>query len=345
MILREFSYEPYELKLKKPLTIANKTILSRSGFLIKIESENGNVGIGDAAPFPEFGSESLSETKTFLFGLKQLLKLKQNKIDVNKLLEYRKNFFMQRASVAGIEQALLNLLIKENGISLEKYFDVNTKNEIQVNALVGFESLNETISLIENFIDEGYKTVKLKIGRENFFDDLKIISELRKRFNDKIIIRLDANCKWSLTEAKNNLKSLEDFSIEYVEQPIANVKEFRRINTTIPLAADESIRTIEDAETIIENELADIIILKPMLTGGLLNSIEIIKAAQKKNIKTVVTTSLDSAIGKRQAVVLASTLEHDLACGLSTSNLFESDIEEDIYPVVNGKIRINKLML
>ena len=138
------------------------------------------------------------------------------------------------------------------------------------------------------------------------------------------------------------MKSLEKFNIEYCEQPVKNISHFIKIQnkTKIPLAADESIRSLQDAQKIIEEKLAQVLILKPMMLGGILNTLRIADLAKKNKLKVIITTSFESALGRSFAILAASFLDNGLAHGLGTAGYFQKDIFEDPYPVKNGIISL-----
>jgi len=111
--------------------------------------------------------------------------------------------------------------------------------------------------------------------------------------------------------------------------------------TKIPLAADESIRSLKDAYDFISRKAVSVIILKPMMLGGIIPALKIIQFAQENKIKVVVTTSLDSCIGRSFAVLAASFVEQETAHGLGTAELFEKDLFPDPYTVKNGQIHLS----
>ena len=117
------------------------------------------------------------------------------------------------------------------------------------------------------------------------------------------------------------LVRLEKFGIEYVEQPVNKIDDYLALSqkTNIPLAADESIRSLKDAYDFISQKAVSVIILKPMMLGGIIPTLKIIEFAQENKIKVVVTTSLDSCIGRSFAVLAASFVDKETAHGLGTA--------------------------
>jgi o-succinylbenzoate synthase len=337
----ELKYSPYTIKLKTPFETSKGKITERKAFIISITSEIGKTGIGDAAPFPEFGSESYAETEEALNKIE--LKINVDLNDIKKSIKYTLKDFEAFPSLKhGIEQALLNLICNEKKTTLNELLNLKLKKEIKVNAAIGFLNPEDAIKKVKDFISSGFDTIKIKVGRENFEDDLALVKAIRETVENDVKLRIDINGKWDLESAIAKLKQLENLNIEYAEQPVNSVEDFVELKkvTSISLAADESIRNYISAKTFITNSAIDVIILKPMLIGGLIHALEIIELAEKNNIIPVVTSSFESAIGRTNAVIAAACVKADVAHGLAVSQYYEQDIAEDEFPIVSGKILI-----
>ena len=337
----ELKYHPYELKLSAPFETSKGKITTRKGFIISLESSSGKIGIGDVCPLPDFGSETYEEAEMRIGNLK--IELKVEIEDFKNSLKY---FLIDHNSYPalkhGLEQAIINLICSEKRTSVSQLLNLKLKREIKVNAAMGFLKPKKAASRALQFVNEGFKTIKVKIGRNNFDEDLDVIASIRKAVGDEIKLRIDSNGKWSVDEAETKLNRLMEFSLEYAEQPVNSIDEFKVLKekTSIPVAADESIRNIETAESFLESKAINFIILKPMMLGGLIPTLEIIELAEKNSVIPVVTSSFESAVGRANAVIAASTVKSDIAHGLSVSRYFENDIAEDKYPVANGNIKV-----
>ena len=141
-----------------------------------------------------------------------------------------------------------------------------------------------------------------------------------------IKLRLDFNGSLNLNEAKKWINELSSFNIDYIEQPLPKeqILELSELHSfsKIPIAVDESIVNLDSAYKIIENNCADIFIVKPMISGGFINSKKIVELATKNNIKSIITTTLETEIGFLANAHIASALNITDYCGLSTWNLF-----------------------
>ncbi|MGA7838798.1 MAG: o-succinylbenzoate synthase [Ignavibacteriaceae bacterium] len=333
-------YHPYSLDLKTPFETSRSKISEREGFII-ILSDGVAVGAGEAAPLPDFGSETYESEVEFLKDFKLKLKLDLSNFQ-DSLEENLASFEKLPALRHGFEQALLNFMGAKSNISLNELLNQESSRTIKVNATIGFLSPEDIKNRTSQLLKEGYRTFKIKVGRENFSDDLEAVKIVREIIPAEGKIRTDANGKWELNSAIENLKQLEQFDIEYCEQPVSSISDFIKLKgqTKIPLAADESVRNYKDAEEIIDKKAADVLILKPMMLGGITRTVKIIDLAKKNNVKVIITSSIETAVGRSFAVLASSFLKDDNAHGLATGAFFEKDFVDDLYPVKNGIISL-----
>ena len=189
----------------------------------------------------------------------------------------------------------------------------------------------------------GVKTYKVKVGG-NLSEDIVRLARIRV-LGREIKIRIDVNGAWSVDEALTNLYAMyeEIGPFEYVEQPVATIDEMRELKSKIriPLriAADEVIRKAEDPFAIDLNGAADVLMLKVQPLGGIHRSLAI---ARHHQLPVVVSSALESAVGIRYGLELASAIDGlDLACGLATGSLLAENVGDN--PVVDGSIAIGDL--
>jgi len=336
------TYSPYILKFKIPFFTAKTEIKERKGFILRLSDSNGFEGIGDACPFAEFGSESLSDVENKLSGFTLKIKIDESDIE-NSLSNSLKEFSTLPALRHGLEQAILNLLCRKKNTTIDKLLNLKLNKQVKINAAIGLLNPEESVQKVESFIEEGYRTIKVKTGRKIFDDDLSVIKSIRKAVGEKVKLRIDSNGKWKVDEAITNLNKLEEYNIEYAEQPVNDLKDYIKLNneTTISLAPDESIRSISDANEFINSGAIAYLIIKPMLLGGLVPTLEIIELAKTKNIIPVITSSFESAVGKTNIVIAAASTNTDVAHGIGITKYYERDVMKDPYPIKSGKIILN----
>ncbi len=337
----ELTYSPYHLQLSMPFITSQGEIKERRGFVISLKNLAKAQGIGEAAPLPEFGSESYEDDEKALENINLNLKLDLNNI-LPSIETSLAEFDHLPALRSGLEQAILNLICVERTTTLSELFHKPVARNIAVNGVIGMAAKEEAVNRAKELKSKGFRTLKIKTGRDKFEDDLEIIRAIRNEAGRNTNLRIDANGKWTPEEAADNLKQLEQFEIEYAEQPVKDIIDFPAVSagTTIPLAADESVRSYTDALDIMKNRSASVLILKPMMLGGLTHTLKIIDEAEKEGMKIVITSSFESSIGRSAAVFAAAILKEQTAHGLAVHDHFKDTIVNDPFPVENGLIKI-----
>jgi L-alanine-DL-glutamate epimerase-like enolase superfamily enzyme len=86
-----------------------------------------------------------------------------------------------------------------------------------------------------------------------------------------------------------------------------------------------------------------VVVLKPMLLGGVLRALDLARRALQRGLRVVVTTSLDGAIARAGAAHLAAAvlaLGPQPAAGLATGRLLLDDVCPDPLAPEGGVVRI-----
>ncbi len=215
-----------------------------------------------------------------------------------------------------------------------------TNPGIKINAMIGLVNRDKVIEQTTMYVNDGFKTIKLKIGRPQFEDDLDIIKNLNLKFGDKINLRLDVNGKWSLQEAEKHLFKLKGYNIEYIEQPVNSLEELQNLSskTQIPLAADESIKTYDDFKILNEESRINFFVIKPSIVGGIKQTLRMIKEASANGKFVIISSLFESNIGTDALILLASILNHKFAHGLGIQDYFDQNIGASSYKIVRGEI-------
>ena len=332
-IVQSIQYQPYQLAFREPFQTATGILLNREGFVIEIRDRRSDyqvqhIGLGESAPLYGFGMESLLETeKALKEAQRSLINAEiQNLKDIENLLA---KYDCTPAAKHGIELALLNLLSQVQSIAISQLlansFSGIVRDQVTVNAVIGAISPELAATKAREYIEKGYRCLKIKVGTQDFEMDLRRVEAVRSQVGNDIQIRIDANQGWSVNEAIANLKKLESLQIEYVEQPVVasnllGMVVVRR-SQSIPIAADESVNNLAQLQQVIKAQAADIIILKPMALGGIITANRAAAIAFQAGLDVVVTTTIDGAIARQAAFDLASALPIKRACGLATGHL------------------------
>ena len=335
----------YRLPFATGFNTAHGAMRQREGLILRLTTDDGTIGLGEAAPLPEFGGGDCDQTETLLRSvLPDLHDIDLD--DLMPLLEARVGERPESAALrCGLDTAALDAQAKARGLSLAALLARGTPAAaVAVNATIGERDDAAAIAAAQIAIARGFRTVKLKIGIGRSAEaEVCRVAAMRAALGPDVTLRLDANGAWTAESAIVILRQLAGYDIEYVEQPVPahDLDGLARVRhaSPIPIAADEAVTGLASVRRIIERQAADILILKPMVCGGLRAGRTIIDLTSAARLRTVVTSTIDSGIGVAAALHLAATLPpNSPACGLATSDLLTDDLLLESLAVVNGEM-------
>jgi o-succinylbenzoate synthase len=344
---------PFSLPLVRPVQTGKGTLHDREGVLLELEDSSNLKGYGEATPIYGFHMESLRQACDALGRFLPVL-LQHKKWSIEEILErFQLDFPAAPAALSAIDTALCDLIAKQQGCSvatfLARQFQTRVSTSVEVNALLYAQDIEKIVREAGDRYDEGFQTFKIKVGVQSTGQDVERISAVRKALGHDVNIRLDANEAWTLEQADEALQALAPLSIEYIEQPLAaaDLKGARALRKkhAIPLAADEAACSPTDIQTILKNQAADIIVLKPAATGGPHLSMRMGGVAAHDNVPCVTTTLMDGAVGRAMATHVAAALPSNrgsYACGLATEKLLAQDLAEGL-KICDGHIAIDQV--
>ena len=209
---------------------------------------------------------------------------------------------------------------------------------VGVNAIIG-DNEDPYLASIRALEQFGCNTVKIKVGLD-IGNDVKRVDAVVRAFREAgkladLQIRLDANGRWSVSQAQETLSELDSAPIEYIEQPCQSVQEIRELHRKInvPIALDESIRI--DGQYQI-SDFADLAIIKVSPLGGI-NAIE--ELITKLDVPIRISGALESGVGLSASLLAAHTFAPDEVAGLGTGMLLATDLTNE--PIVPHRGRIS----
>lgn len=189
-----------------------------------------------------------------------------------------------------------------------------------------------------------FPAIKVKVGRGDPADDVRRLYALREAVGPGPGIRIDANGAWDVATAIDVLGAIASLRIEFAEQPVASIEDLAVVRraTEVPIAADECVRSIEDARRVRSADAADVLMLKVQPVGGVRRALELVDAC---GLPAVVSSMLETSVGISAGVALAAALD-DLpyACGLATLDEIDGDVTDDPLVPVDGVLPVRAVV-
>ena len=220
---------------------------------------------------------------------------------------------------------------------------VAVRAEVPVNALVPAVDADAAAGMAAESMAAGMTTVKVKVGGASLAEDADRLAAVRATLGPGGRIRLDANGVWDVDSAVAAIERLARFDLELVEQPVADLDDLAlvRRRVAVPVAADESVRTLDDARRLAALDAADAVVVKVQPLGGVRAALQVIEAA---GVPAIVSSLYETSIGLAAGVALAAALpDLPYACGLGTATLLAGDVVADPLVPEHGKLTVRRL--
>lgn len=332
------SWMTFRLPLRVPFRTANGTMTHREGLLLRLATASGLVGLGEASPHPAAGPGAAQELDAVL------ARVGPRFIGVD--VEWLPEGELPAPLACAFDMAGLDLLTKERDISVAALLSKQPRSNVAVNATIAVERDDEAADEARAARKAGYTCVKLKVGIAGSVEEAcRRVAAVRRALGPDVLLRVDANGAWSVEQAIATIEALEEFDLEFVEQPVGadNLEGMRRVRQAVrtAIAADESITSLDAARRVLELEAAQILVVKPMVVGGLRAAKEIADVAHEAGVATVITTTIDAGVGTAAALHLAAALPEDgPACGLATGALLAGDIVIESLSVRESRMKV-----
>jgi L-Ala-D/L-Glu epimerase len=282
--------------------------------LVAAHDENGNVGWGECCPRPYVTGETIDSVKQDLntIILPQLLdcELASFTQAVDLLLPVLNNITRnQQAAFCAAELAVLDLAGKRFGTSAGMVLGPTQTPQVRYSGVIAtddLEAVQQNAAFMAKF---GVSDVKIKVGA-SLEANLEILTAARAILGDSVTLRIDANCAWTAAEAIRQLTAMQTFSLTGVEQPVPaeDIEGMRTITAEklVPVVADESLCSLEDARTLVQEQACDIFNVRISKCGGLINAQRIDQLARAAGLACqlgaqVGETGILSAAGRHYA--------------------------------------------
>lgn len=336
----------FRLRLRRPLTLKDRTLHVREGLVVKLTSDSGHVGYGETVPLPGFSSENTDTA------LKELSVLRTGMCDrevppgLAKLDGAFEGWLSQPVlspSVRfGFESATLHLLANHRGVTLPQLLSPAPSSSVSINGLLS-GSAKEIEERAAMLLRNGYTAFKIKMGGFSADEAVAIVRTVRAVVGDEVPLRLDANRAFSYKDALSFFREVSQFSIDYVEEPVKTLDQLRKLITDdiapVPVAMDESLLEITPEE-LSSLSAVKAVVLKPTMLG-LERAMCFARAAIECGVAPVISSSFESSLGIATLASLAAVVNTDnIPAGLDTLDWYAEDLFEHPPPIRFGQMNL-----
>jgi len=306
--------EVYDVTLsyKEPFRIAPGASIESHNVIVKIITDYDVVGWGESSPSQRVTGET---TETVIETLDKIapkligmcpLRIEQDVEVMGSIVEGKP------AAKAAVDIALHDIFGKTTRKPLFMLLG-GYRTDVLTDLTLGIKSPKEMAKDAVKAVKKGFKALKVKVG-VNPVEDVECIKLIREAVGGDMQIRIDANQGWTPKQAIEVLSKIEKFNIQFAEQPVPaeDIKGLIKVrkNSPIPIMADESVHSPEDALRLIQAEAVDLINIKLMKSGGILKGRKIADIAEAAGVPCMIGCMGESEIGISAGAHLAAAVKN-----------------------------------
>lgn len=326
--------EIYRFSIRmEPFEIATGTMQCAQNTLIKVFSDNGLYGMGECSAFPMIVGETQDTCLVLARDFAKLWK-GRDALDIPERMTDLDTYIAGNTTIkSAFDMALHDLSAKAAGIPLYRFLGGSIRR-ITTDITVGIGHPETMASKALGFFNQGAEVLKVKLGKAPE-EDIERIRAIRQAVGSELPIRIDANQGWNYDQAVAALNGLEQFGIQFCEQPMRRHDDHLlprlRQETTIPIMADESCYNHRDVIRLATTGACDYVNIKFSKSGGITEALRIHDTASDLGMDCMIGGMLESRVGLSAKVHFTYAAPNVRFFDMDTSLL--GHLED---PVVNG---------
>lgn len=319
-----------KIPLKKPFITALRRVDFAEDIIIKIITDTGNTGYGNAPPTAVITGDSQD---SIISAVQNVIAPQLIGLDICETEEiFRridKSMLHNSSAKACVDIAVYDLLGQLCGLPLYKLLGgwrSHFKSDLTISLRQPEIMAQDALEAVQS----GYTDLKLKVGDDAKLDFARV-QAIRQAAGDKINIRLDANQGWKPKEAVRLIRRFEDkgLNIELIEQPVIahDIKGLKFVteNVDTPIMADEAAFGTYEVFQLLAERACDLINIKLMKAGGIHNALKIADMAATCGTECMMGCMLESKLGITASASLAGAKAIITRADLDAADLLTDD--------------------
>ena len=261
---------------------------SMPGAIVKISTNADIVGWGEASPWSVFTGTAEANATGIHRYLRPLL-VGADPLKISTLMrQIEKTLVGHSEGKAAIEMALLDITGKYLRVPVAQLLGGYYRSQVPLSVSIANPDFEEDISLAMRLAASGVNIFKVKTGFSTHQDDLRRLERLRADLPANVDLRVDYNQGLDPWDAIRHLRDVESFRPTFIEQPVKREQRAAMAAITkaiaTPIMADESVFTPAEAIDMVRGEIADLVSIKIMKSGGIARAREIASIAEAAGI-------------------------------------------------------------
>jgi L-Ala-D/L-Glu epimerase / N-acetyl-D-glutamate racemase len=320
--ISRFEIAELGIELKRPFITSLRRVETVHDIIIKVYTDTALVGYGEACAVTAITGATNKSVITEL--IRNIFpSMLGHEIDANDIFERLHHSSSHPEAKACVDIALYDLLAKQKEVSLHTYLGSHT-DTLRTDLTI---SVGDTAKMCKDTLealDAGFKSLKIKLDADA---DLNIqrLHKIIEVLPAEASLRLDPNQALDLESALHILEQIDTTKIECIEQPFKaddlDALKALTLQQIIPTLADESLFNSKDAQYLLDNEIADMLNIKLMKSGGIYEALKISAVAKEYKKNCMIGSMLEGPISLLAAAHF----------GLCAQNVTMADLDSPLY--------------
>ena len=307
ILVREMSF-----RRRKVFKIAFTQSLYARGVYVKVLTDEGLSGLGEAVPMPFVTGETIGGVMAAIEHMKPAL-LGAEVEDIAAIHAVMDaQIAGNTAAKASIDMACYDLMGKKAGVPVHRLLGAVT-DAVQTDVTIGIDTAENMARDARERVAQGFRVLKLKGGISEA-DDLANMAAIRAAVGAETELRIDFNQGYDFETAAYMLRRLPEFGITEAEQPVPawDVESMTKLKALSPvlLMADESVHSPRDAELVCRKDACHVVNIKLMKCGGIYPALQIADVARRYGKPCILGCMSETRLGiAAGAAVVAARAE------------------------------------
>lgn len=340
-MISNISFKRIRIPMKKPFRIFLGSSDVYEGYIVKIETDDGFAGYGEAVPTPYITGDTMGSISEELQGISSMLKGEKLSTEfIDELI--RRKYRSSKASRAAIDMALWDLNGKMYGVPVYMILG-NYREKINTSYTVDLMDPPDAVEMAKSFLQQGVNVFKIKMG-SGIEKDIERVKRIRETVGDDKIIYVDFNQAYSAKNALKIIEKIEKYGIEFVEQPVPahSLQELKTVKnmSPIPVMGDESIFSIYDAARVLSIDAVDLINVKLMKAGGITEAIKIIDLAESYGVSVMIGCMVETSLALSAGLCVALGKRNVKYADLDGNTSLLEDVAEGGFVFSRGELSL-----
>jgi L-alanine-DL-glutamate epimerase-like enolase superfamily enzyme len=318
--------------------------------LVKAHTDAGIIGLGEASCTPLWSGEDHHTAAHFIETQLAPVLLGKDPRDISALTRQMETVLPGNPfTKSALQMALWDILGKSAGLPLYRLLGGKVREAVPLKFSISGQAPDKAAEIARWAVQQGFQAVKVKVGVEPE-EDMARVRAVREAIGAQVRLGVDANGGWSKQEAIQMLRRLEAFDIFFAEQPVspadmAWMAEVRRV-AHVPLIADESVFSAQQAMAVAREGAADVFSLYVGKTGGIQGAQQMAAVAEAAGIACTVGSNLELGVASAAMIHFAlstpAVRAEAFPCDIIGPFYYDADILTEPLDIQNGRARIGE---